>query len=93
MLDKGLPVADVDSRCSASAAPYVDVWKLGWGTAYLDPGLHEKLALLAEHGVLACTGGTLLEIAWQQGVVDEFLDWAAAVGLPVRRGVLRRRST
>ena len=31
-------------RCSTSAAPYVDVWKFGWGTAYLDPGLPAKLA-------------------------------------------------
>ena len=72
--------------------PYVDVWKLGWGTAYLDPGLPEKLALLAEHGVLACTGGTLLEIAWHQGVADKHLEWAAAVGFPcveVSCGVVR----
>ena len=54
------------------------------------PGLREKLALLAQHGVLACTGGTLLEVAWQQGVVDEYLDWADGRRLPVRRGVLRR---
>ena len=79
--------------CSTSAAPYIDVWKFGWGTAYLDPGLPEKLDLLAEHGVLACTGGTLLEIAWPQGVVDEYLDWAAAVGFPcveVSCGVVAR---
>ena len=27
------------ARCWSLAAAYVDVWKLGWGTAYLDPGL------------------------------------------------------
>ena len=52
------------------------------GTAYIDPSLGEKLELLAEHRVLACTGGTLLEISWQQGVVDRFMDWAEAVGFP-----------
>src|SRR5699024_8987135 len=60
----------------------VDVWKLGWGTAYLDPELDAKLDLLAKHRVLSCPGGTLLEIAWAQGRAKEFLDWAAASGFP-----------
>ncbi len=81
VLDKGMPASEVDALLQV-CGPYVDVWKLGWGTAYLDPGLEEKLALLDQHGVLACTGGTLLEVAWQQGVVDEYLDWAAAAGFP-----------
>jgi phosphosulfolactate synthase len=41
-----------------------------------------KLAALAEHRILGCVGGTLLEVAWVQGRVDEFLDWAAAAGFP-----------
>ncbi|HET8969897.1 MAG TPA: phosphosulfolactate synthase [Candidatus Nanopelagicales bacterium] len=81
VLDKGMPVAEAAAALGV-CGPYVDVWKLGWGTAYLDPGLTPKLALLAEHGVLACTGGTLLEIAWHQGAVDPYLDWAAEVGFP-----------
>ncbi len=89
VLDKGLPVAEVEALLGV-CGPYVDVWKLGWGTAYLDPGLADKLALLGAHGVLACPGGTLLEVAWQQGAVEPFLDWAAAAGFPcveVSRGV------
>ena len=89
LLDKGLPVEQVRQQL-AVCGPYVDVWKLGWGTAYLDPGLAEKLAVLDEHGVLACTGGTLLEVAWQQGAVEPYLDWAAAMGFPcveVSRGI------
>jgi len=81
VLDKGMPAGEVDALLQV-CGPYVDVWKLGWGTAYLDPGIGDKLALLDHHGVLACTGGTLLEVAWQQGAVDEFLDWAASAGFP-----------
>jgi phosphosulfolactate synthase len=81
VLDKGLPVDDVDAVLGVCGA-YVDVWKLGWGTAYLDPGLRQKLAVLGRHGVLACVGGTLLEVAWHQGVESDFLDWAADVGFP-----------
>ncbi len=89
VLDKGLPVRDVAPLLAVCGA-YVDVWKLGWGTAYLDPGLVAKLAVLDAHGVLACAGGTLLEVAWQQGAVEPYLDWAAEVGFPcveVSRGV------
>jgi phosphosulfolactate synthase len=81
VLDAGIPLcqaADLLDMCAA----YVDVWKLGWGVAYLDPNLDAKLELLAAHRVLASPGGTLLEIAWSQGRAAEFLDWARASGFP-----------
>jgi phosphosulfolactate synthase len=81
VLDKGLPVAET-ARLLEVCGPYVDVWKFGWGTAYLDPGLAEKLVLLQEHQVLGCTGGTLLEVAWHQGAAERMLAWAAELGFP-----------
>jgi phosphosulfolactate synthase len=81
VLDKGMPVAEVAPLLGV-CGDYIDVWKLGWGTAYLDPGLAEKLAVLDGHGVLACLGGTLLEVAWQQGAVEPYLDWAGELGFP-----------
>ena len=81
VLDKGLPIGELDALLQV-CGPYIDIWKFGWGTAYLDPGLGDKIALLGQHGVLACTGGTLLEVAWQQDVVPAFEDWVAAMGFP-----------
>ena len=81
VLDKGLPVAEA-ARLLEVCGQFVDVWKFGWGTAYLDPGLADKLRVLREHDVLGCTGGTLLEVAWAQGKAGAFLDWAAEVGFP-----------
>lgn len=81
VLDKGMPAADA-ARLLDVCGRFVDVWKFGWGTAYLDPGLAEKLTVLRGHDVLGCTGGTLLEVAWQQGVVEQYLDWAEASGFP-----------
>lgn len=81
VLDKGLPVGEVSALLGV-CGDVVDVWKLGWGTAYLDPGLEAKLAVLGEHGVLGCAGGTLLEVSWQQGAVEGYLDWCAEVGFP-----------
>jgi phosphosulfolactate synthase len=90
VLDKGLPAAQTRALLEA-AGEFVDVWKFGWGTAYLDRELAKKLTLLGEHGVLACLGGTLLEIAWSQGRVEECLRWAEDAGVPlveVSRGVM-----
>ncbi|MGZ4633454.1 MAG: phosphosulfolactate synthase, partial [Actinomycetes bacterium] len=81
VLDKGMPIGEVEALLQV-CGPYVDVWKFGWGTAYLDPGLGDKLALLDGYGVLACSGGTLLEVAWQQGAVDDYLSWASDTGFP-----------
>jgi phosphosulfolactate synthase len=89
VLDKGLPVESARSALSA-AAPHMDVWKFGWGTAYLDTAMPEKLDLLRTHGVRSCLGGTLLEISWAQGKSQDCLDWAADVGfdsVEVSRGV------
>ncbi|HJV08193.1 MAG TPA: phosphosulfolactate synthase [Acidimicrobiales bacterium] len=93
VLDKGLPAADL-AGVLETCGDYIDIWKFGWGTAYLDPGVEAKLAALAEHGILGCVGGTLLEVAWVQRRVEEFLDWAEAVGFPcieVSRGAAPMR--
>lgn len=81
VLDKGLPVAEVRALVDGYA-PYLDLWKLGWGTAYLDPAVGDKLAVLGRAGILACTGGTLLELAWAQGRHLDCLAWAADCGFP-----------
>lgn len=77
VIDGGMPLAEVEASV-ASAAHIIDIWKLGWGSAYIDHGLDAKLKVLRDHGVTACPGGTLLEVAALQGQVDAFLDWAAA---------------
>lgn len=90
VLDNGLTVGAVAARLATSGS-LIDIWKLGWGTAYLDPGVEAKLALLASDDVRACVGGTLLEVAWSQDKVDEFLAWAADIGFPcveVSRGAV-----
>lgn len=93
VLDKGLPAGELPGILETCGA-FVDVWKFGWGTAYLDPGVEAKLALLGQHGILGCVGGTLLEVAWVQRRVDGFLAWAADVGFPcveVSRGAAPMR--
>jgi len=89
VLDKGL-TPEAASALLSAVGDEVDVWKFGWGVAYIDPGLARKLAYLREHEVTACLGGTLLEIAWSQDKAPECLAWAERVGfdaVEVSRGV------
>lgn len=102
-VDGGLPLAEVAALLDAGG-PHLDVWKLGWGTAYLDRRLPEKLELLRHEAVTACPGGTLLEIATRQGRAEDCLDWMGRtgfravevseglgpVGFPDKAGLIRR---
>jgi phosphosulfolactate synthase len=78
VLDKGLgPHAweDVLETCGV----YIDVVKLGWGTAYVTPNLRRKLDILREKSVVI--GGTFFEVVYVKGKVDEYKRWLADLGL------------
>jgi phosphosulfolactate synthase len=81
VLDKGSSPSEVGAML-ARVGGCIDLWKLGWGTAYLEPDVPEKVEVLTEHDVRACVGGTLLEVAWGQGRADACLAWAAESGFP-----------
>ena len=88
VLDKGYSLDRVESLLKVYSG-WIDVWKFGWGTAYIEPTLAEKVRSLRDHDVRPCTGGTLLEIAWLQDRVDEFFDfatWAGFESVEVSRG-------
>jgi phosphosulfolactate synthase len=90
VLDPGLDTATARAAL-ADRADFIDIWKIGWGTAYIDRALPDKLAMLADHGVRACLGGTLLELAWLQGRAAQLLAWAGRIGCPcveVSRGTV-----
>lgn len=79
VIDKGTPLAAMEELLGAHGA-FVDVWKFGFGTAYVDDTVGAKIELLRGHDVRACPGGTLLEAAWWQGRSAEFFDWAGSLG-------------
>ncbi|MDE0162945.1 MAG: phosphosulfolactate synthase [Acidimicrobiaceae bacterium] len=79
VIDKGMPAAGVEALLT-SLGTMVDVWKFGFGTAYVDPTVASKIEVLRRHSVKACPGGTLLEAAWLQGRTEAFFDWAGGLG-------------
>ncbi|MEW6546808.1 MAG: phosphosulfolactate synthase [Bacillota bacterium] len=78
VLDKGLGIAETRDLLEM-AAPYLDIYKLTFGTPAFYPGdrLREKIALIRAYGVDVCPGGTLLEIAVLQGAAEAFLERTA----------------
>jgi phosphosulfolactate synthase len=78
VLDKGLgPRAWEDVLDTAGV--YIDVVKLGWGTAYVTPNLRRKLEVLREKPVVI--GGTFFEVVYVKGKIDEYKRWLTDLGL------------
>ena len=72
VLDKGLSLEQVRQFLEV-AGDYVDIVKLGWGTACVTPNLKEKVDLYQSHGVPVCFGGTFFEVCLRQNKVEEWL--------------------
>ncbi len=80
VLDKGLSLDQVRQFLEVSGA-YVDIVKLGWGTAVVTPNLKEKVALYQSYDIPVCFGGTFFEVCLRQGKFDEYLALVDACGM------------
>src|SRR5688572_28510009 len=60
VMDKGLSLREAEDFVSV-ASGYVDIVKLGFGTAYVTPNLKEKIAVYRNAGIAVYFGGTLFE--------------------------------
>jgi phosphosulfolactate synthase len=80
VIDAGLSARDAEGLMESVDA-YVDLVRLGWGTAYVTRDLQRKLDVYRAHGVPVMLGGTLTELAWLQGKVDELRRWLAELGI------------
>jgi phosphosulfolactate synthase len=72
VLDKGLSLEQVRQFVEV-AGDYVDIVKLGWGTAVVTPNVREKIALYQSFDIPVCFGGTFFEVCLRQGKFDEYL--------------------
>jgi phosphosulfolactate synthase len=80
LIDKGLGKDAVAQYLSISS-PYVDLVKLGWGTSIVTPNINEKLEVYRKYEIDVCLGGTLFELCYVQGKVDEYIAWMKDLGL------------
>jgi phosphosulfolactate synthase len=80
VIDTGLTAVEAEGLM-AMAADYVDLVRLGWGTAYVTRDVRAKIDRYHAAGVPAMLGGTLTELAWLHGRVDELCAWIDELGI------------
>jgi phosphosulfolactate synthase len=78
VLDKGLGPR-VWEDVLETAGEYIDIVKLGWGTAYVTRNLRRKLEVLREKPIVI--GGTFFEAVVALDKIDEYKAWLQELGL------------
>ena len=80
VIDKGLGPRGWEDVLDTAGA-FIDIVKLGWGTAYVTQNLRRKLDVLRAAGKPVVIGGTFLEAVIAQGKVDEYKAWIVELGI------------
>jgi phosphosulfolactate synthase len=80
VIDTGLSAAAAEGLMK-TAGDYVDLVRLGWGSAYVTQDLERKLSVYRAAGTPVMLGGTLTELAWLQRRVDALRGWLAELGI------------
>jgi phosphosulfolactate synthase len=80
VIDTGLSTVEAEGLMK-SAADYVDLVRLGWGSAYVTRDVREKIERYRDYGVPVMLGGTLTELAWLHGRVHELRNWLEELGI------------
>jgi phosphosulfolactate synthase len=80
VIDRGLSIAEIEGMIEV-AGEFVDIVKLGWGTALATGNLERKLERYRSHGIPVVLGGTLTELAISRGRLDELIAWVHDLGL------------
>ncbi len=80
VLDRGLSLSEIDGMVEV-AGEYVDVVKLGWGTALVTGNLERKVERYRQHEIPVVFGGTLTELAIAQGRFDAYVQWMHELSL------------
>ena len=83
VLDKGLGLETASSLMDISG-DYVDYLKFGWGTSIVHEReiIKSKVEMYKSHDITPYTGGTLFELAYMNGKLEEFFKEAHELGFP-----------
>ncbi|WP_284640449.1 phosphosulfolactate synthase [Paenibacillus silviterrae] len=81
VIDKGLGWNALDDLLETAGA-HIDMLKIGFGTSplYTLELLKKKIEKAKEHDILVYPGGTFLEVAIRQGLIDAYFETIAALG-------------
>ena len=78
VIDKGLGPRGWEDVLETSG-DYIDIVKLGWGTAFVTPNLRAKLDVL--RGKPVVIGGTFFEVVFVQDKLEGYKRWLQKLGL------------
>src|SRR5215468_7901056 len=74
VIDKGLNLREIEGLFD-TGGQFVDIVKLGWGTSYVTNNLEKKIALYRSFETPVVCGGTLFEVVYARGRLEEFKRW------------------
>lgn len=80
LVDSGYGLANLRDVLSVTA-PYVDIVKLGWASAYITSNLAEKVALYRDFDIRVCFGGVMFELSWWQNKAEDYAHWLQDLGV------------
>lgn len=72
VMDKGLSIEEAKNFLSV-AHPHVDILKLGFGTSFVTPNLHEKIEVYQSYDLPVYFGGTLFEAFLIRNQFDDYV--------------------
>jgi phosphosulfolactate synthase len=73
VMDKGLSIEEAKNFLSI-AHPYVDILKLGFGTAFVTPNLDEKIKVYQSYDIPVYFGGTLFEAFLIRNQFNDYIE-------------------
>jgi len=80
VIDTGLTAVQAEGLM-ASAADYIDLVRLGWGSAYVTHDVKSKIERYRAADVPVMLGGTLTELVWLRGQVEDLRSWLHELGI------------
>lgn len=80
LLDSGTALPTLAAELVV-AGEFIDLAKIGWGTALILSDLDERIALYREHRIDVCCGGTMFEYAYLTGQLDAYRGWMQDRGI------------
>src|SRR5437763_8476742 len=80
VIDTGLSTVEAEGLM-ATAAEYIDLVRLGLGSAYVTGDLRSKIDAYQSAHVPVMLGGTLTELAWLRGKMDGLTEWLDELGI------------
>lgn len=80
IVDFGTPLGELE-HILEDYHQYIDIAKIGIGSAYVTPNLKDKIRLYQSYQIKPYCGGTLFEKCYQQNKVSDYLSWLAGLGI------------